>query len=200
MNYTKSVGNINELQCISKFMEMGFDCSIPYGDCCKYDFIADVGDSLLKIQCKKCYNPKKKNGEIDYDSIVVPTSKQRVRKKKIKNYEYKESEVDYFSAYYKGNVYLIPIWYAKKTTTLRLKNNGNKKIENFAEYFLIEKILGEKQNEIFLKQKENCSNNIEIKKENNIKEFYCKICGKNKVSSIGNMCKECCHKKSMVIE
>jgi hypothetical protein len=40
MDYTKSKGNITELTCLMGFMSMGFDCSIPYGDCARYDMIA----------------------------------------------------------------------------------------------------------------------------------------------------------------
>ena len=39
MDYTKSIGNITELKCLIAFTQMGFDCSIPYGDCSKYDII-----------------------------------------------------------------------------------------------------------------------------------------------------------------
>ena len=42
MEYTQSKGNLVELQCISKFIELGYECSIPYGNSAKYDFIADV--------------------------------------------------------------------------------------------------------------------------------------------------------------
>lgn len=58
MNYTQSIGNIVELQCISKFIELGYEVSIPYGNGAKYDFIADVNGKFLRIQCKSCSNPK----------------------------------------------------------------------------------------------------------------------------------------------
>lgn len=57
MDYTKSKGNITELTCLMGFMSMGFDCSIPYGDCARYDMIVDTGDELLKVQCKSSSNP-----------------------------------------------------------------------------------------------------------------------------------------------
>lgn len=31
MNYTQSIGNVVELKCIAKFIEMGYEVSIPYG-------------------------------------------------------------------------------------------------------------------------------------------------------------------------
>ena len=42
MNYTQSIGNVVELKCIAKFIEMGYEVSIPYGNGAKYDFVADV--------------------------------------------------------------------------------------------------------------------------------------------------------------
>lgn len=52
MDYTRAKGNITELQCISKFFEYGIECSVPYGNGAKYDFIADIKGSLIRIQCK----------------------------------------------------------------------------------------------------------------------------------------------------
>lgn len=49
MDYTKSKGNITELTCLIGFMSMGFDCSIPYGDNCRYDIIVDVGEELKEL-------------------------------------------------------------------------------------------------------------------------------------------------------
>mgnify|MGYP003400600460 CR=1 FL=1 len=31
------------------FIELGYDCSIPYGNSAKYDFIADINGELLKF-------------------------------------------------------------------------------------------------------------------------------------------------------
>ena len=38
---SKQVGNLTELQCITKLDELGYSVSIPYGDSEKYDFIFD---------------------------------------------------------------------------------------------------------------------------------------------------------------
>ena len=52
MDYTQTIGNVNELRCMLAFIELGYDCSIPYGNSAKYDFIADINGELLKFQCK----------------------------------------------------------------------------------------------------------------------------------------------------
>ena len=40
---TQVIGNATELKCIAKFIELGYECSIPYGNSAKYDFIVDDG-------------------------------------------------------------------------------------------------------------------------------------------------------------
>lgn len=42
MDYTQSIGNITELKCMTAFIELGYECSIPYGNNAKYDFVVDV--------------------------------------------------------------------------------------------------------------------------------------------------------------
>ena len=58
---TISLGNYIELQCISKFISFGYTCSIPYGNSAKYDFIAELGGKLIRIQCK--------SPTLNYDSL-----------------------------------------------------------------------------------------------------------------------------------
>ena len=49
---TKDLGNLTELQCITRFYELGYPISIPYGDSEKYDMILDVNGTLYRLQCK----------------------------------------------------------------------------------------------------------------------------------------------------
>ncbi len=48
----KQKGNLTELQCLIAFYELGYQCSIPYGENSRYDFIADIDGKLIKVQCK----------------------------------------------------------------------------------------------------------------------------------------------------
>ena len=48
----KQIGNLTELKCISAFYELGYSISIPYGENNRYDFIADIGGKLIKVQVK----------------------------------------------------------------------------------------------------------------------------------------------------
>ena len=53
MEFTQVKGNLVELQCIMKFISMGFECSLPYGNQAKYDILVDIGIEFLRVQCKK---------------------------------------------------------------------------------------------------------------------------------------------------
>jgi len=190
MDYTKSVGNVVELQCLSKFIEMGFECSIPYGDSSKYDFIADLGKGeFIRIQCKSAVNPSNKKGEKDEDSIMIYCVAQTTNTQKTVRHKYTKDDIDYFATYYNNNVYLIPVEECSTAKTLRFAppKNGNLNY-NKAENYLIEIVLKDKQNERFLLQKLNKEEN---KKE--IKQFYCIQCGENEVYEEGNICVECTH-------
>ena len=49
---TKLKGNLTEMECMTAFMELGYQVSIPFGEDSRYDFIADVNNRLYRIQCK----------------------------------------------------------------------------------------------------------------------------------------------------
>ena len=52
MDNTLKVGMITELECIKAFIDLGYHCSIPYGDCARYDVVVDIDNTLYRIQCK----------------------------------------------------------------------------------------------------------------------------------------------------
>lgn len=122
MDYTQSIGNVVELQCLSAFIERGFQCSIPYGNAAKYDFIADVNGQLLKIQCKSCINPTSKavdcNGR-DETAIVIYTTCSTTNTQKTVRHNYTSEQIDYFATYYQNKVYLIPVEECSTSKTLR---------------------------------------------------------------------------------
>ena len=39
---TKRIGNITEVECMLAFMKLGYNVLQPYGDCERYDFVADI--------------------------------------------------------------------------------------------------------------------------------------------------------------
>ena len=149
MNETQSKGNWTELQCISTFIKNGFQCSIPYGNSAKYDFIADINGKLKRFQCKSASNPKLKNSEEkDLSCIQIYTISSTTNTQKTVRHTYTENDIDYFVTYYDNNTYIIPV---KECSTLKIlrfsppKNNIEKynKAEDYVWDKQIEKILKE---------------------------------------------------------
>lgn len=201
MNYTQSIGNIVELQCLSKFTELGYEVSIPYGNGARYDFVADVNGKFLRIQCKSCTHPIIKNHinkEYDTSAIHISTSSQTTNTKKTTRNNYSKDQIDYFATYYEGKVYLIPVEECSTSKTLRFAppQNGTN-IYNKAEDYEIEKIITPSQN--FLNSKEDFEKRMEQRfneRVNNqpeeIKKFYCAKCNKQITRySKSGLCPEC---------
>lgn len=127
------------MQCAAAFCELGYVISFPYGDSARYDFIADVGGNLLKIQCKSAEIVD--NGT----KITVNCSSARTNTKNIYRYGYTKDEIDFFDTFYNNKCYLIPIEEAEnaRERTLRLMPplNGQKTNIKYANDYEIEKIL-----------------------------------------------------------
>lgn len=204
MKYTQSIGNLIELKCMQKFIELGYDCSIPYGNSAKYDFIADVNGMLLKIQCKSCYHPRNKrknsNSLYDTDAIIIHTTAQTINTKKIVIHKYSKEQIDYFATYFNNKVYLINVEECNSEKVLRFKPPDNNSPYNKAEDYEIEKVLP--FSEEFVSSKENFYN---LRKNLTIyNEFKCLKCLKcnceiTKYSKSG-LCPDCWHKMNRKIE
>lgn len=72
---SKDIGNITEAKIISRFLEYGHTVSTVFGDNARYDIIVDIGDELLRVQCK---TGRIRNGRVSFNtSSVSPfTNKQ----------------------------------------------------------------------------------------------------------------------------
>lgn len=62
---SKRIGNIGEAKTLSKFVELQIPVCISFGDCERYDMVAEFNGKLNKIQCKTCLNMK------DEDSFEI---------------------------------------------------------------------------------------------------------------------------------
>lgn len=188
MFHTQSIGNVVELQCISKFIEMGFDCSIPYGNACKYDFIADIKGDLLRIQCKAS-TPMKKNGKRDTEAFTFSCKTQTTNTRGTTCHGYSSQEIDYFATYFQGEVYVIPVEECARSKVLRFSppNNGRANY-NKAEQYLIQNMFGHRQDKCFLDQKKE-RENIVAPTQRRI--FKCLQCGVNNIYTEGGICREC---------
>lgn len=133
---SKQKGNLTELKCISAFYELGYQCSIPYGENSRYDFIADVNGKLLKIQCKTSH---------EVDSGVIEFSCRSCRSNTQSNLQrkYTANEVDYFCTYWDNICYLVPINECSVSKKLRFipPKNGQKVGITFASDYELPKQL-----------------------------------------------------------
>lgn len=133
MNLTsKQKGNLTELKCISAFYELGYQCSIPYGEDSRYDFIADINGKLIKVQCKTSH--KSDLGVIEFSCRSCRSNTQSNLRRR-----YTVDEVDYFCTYWNNMCYLIPINECSVSKKLRFippKNNQKVGISYAKDYEL----------------------------------------------------------------
>lgn len=132
----KQKGNLTELKCISAFYELGYQCSIPYGENSRYDFIADVNGKLLKIQCKTSHEVE--SGVIEFSCRSCRSNTQSNLQRK-----YTTNEVDYFCTYWDNMCYLVPINECSASKKLRFipPKNGQKVGITFASDYKLPKQL-----------------------------------------------------------
>lgn len=139
---SKRIGNLAELQCITRLYELGYSISIPYGDNEKYDFILDINGSLYKIQCKHAMLHFNEDNNVDYISIDTTWQTGYTKNKKMQYHTYSATEIDYFVTFYENKSYLIPVDECNTQKILRVlppKNNQSKGI-NYLNDYIDEKI------------------------------------------------------------
>lgn len=182
MDYTQVIGDSVELRCLLAFTERGFQCSIPYGNSAKYDFIVDVNGELLKIQCKSCINPISKSKTTnssgrDENAIIFSTISQTTNTKKTVRHNYTSEQIDYFATCYQNKVYLVPVEECSSSKTLRFAPplNGNKNY-NRAEDYELDNVF-QNNDIVFLKSKEYYEENLNIPEEK--ETFLCVECKEN---------------------
>ena len=142
-NNTKYLGNLTELQCITRFYELGFPVSIPYGDSEKYDMIVDINNNLYKLQCKHANPHINELGQVDYISIKTTWSSGYTKNKPATRNQYSKEDCDYFVTHYCGKNYLIPVEECSNQKILRIvaPKNGQIKGINFLKDFVDEEVI-----------------------------------------------------------
>ena len=197
MNFTQSIGNAVELKCILKFIEMGYEVSIPYGNGAKYDFIADVNGEMLRIQCKSS-SAVKKNGVIDNNAFHFSTVSTTTNTQKTIRYIYDSSQIDYFATCWNDKVYLVPVDECSTNKTLRLAPPKGNTAYNKAEDYEIEKRIS--INQEFLKSKQE----FELRNQSSFIErehCYCIKCGIEITKETKtSMCSQCYANNTRVTE
>lgn len=120
----KCKGNLTELQCISKFYELGYSVSIPYGENSRYDFIADIDGILIRVQVKTS------STKDDGYSYMFSCRSSRSNGHRSINRKYDKSEIDYFATFIKDRCYLIPVEECSNSKTIRFNDTFNGQMKN----------------------------------------------------------------------
>ena len=192
MQLTQVKGNLVELQCIMKFISMGFECSTPYGNQAKYDILVDTGKEILRIQCKKSHWVDNKK------SIMFSAISQTVNTKKITKHKYTNDDIDYFATCWEDKVYLIPVEECSTSKSLRIAPREEKTPPsvNMAEDYLVENFLGH----LSLYKETDFEEQIPIKVQNvDLIKHKCTNCGAP-VYKDGYMCVSCSNLSQRKVE
>lgn len=113
---------------------------ISFGDCERYDMVAEFNGKLNKIQCETCLNME------DDNSFVVNIINRSTKEGKSINRSYSKEDVDYFSIYnIEKDILLLYPNKEEQTTaiTFRIKPPKNNQIKgiNFVKDYLFENII-----------------------------------------------------------
>lgn len=136
---TKQLGNITEIECMLAFIKLGHNVLTPYGDCERYDFIADVNGKLIKIQVKHACD-----SHIEDGFITFRTSNKTTQNGEFVRHRYTEEQIDYFATFYNNKCYLIPVNQVGgnlKTLRFTPPKNGQVKSITFAKDYELEEVL-----------------------------------------------------------
>lgn len=133
----KQIGLITESEVRTALLKCNCRVSNPEGDNSRYDLIADVDGTLLRIQVKSSHTRDGGNSfEFYCASHYLNMTGQCVR-------TYTKDEIDYFATVWKYKAYLIPVeeCHTKKQLRIRpTKNNRNADI-NWAVNYEMEKVI-----------------------------------------------------------
>lgn len=136
MENTLFKGTITELQCQMDFTKLGYVVSQPIVPC-RYDFLVDIGNTIIKVQCKTCH-PENEGSTIRFEC----RSTREVKSGEFAHRKYTTDEIDYFYTTWQGIGYLIPVTECSTSKSLRLTQakNNNQSV-NYAHDYELQKTL-----------------------------------------------------------
>ena len=133
---SKQLGNITEVQAMLGFLQLGY----PYGDCERYDFVADVNGKFVKIQVKSS------KVSDDGTKFSFNTASTHYSDGKCVHHSYSKEDIDYFATVYDNQVYLIPVGECStRSQSLRLvpAKNGQTRGVKWAKDYRLEEVIKE---------------------------------------------------------
>lgn len=135
-NDTQLKGAITEQKCFLKCIEEGWIISKPLFDNARYDFIADTGNKLLRIQIKtSAWNE-------DYTAFTFNGYSQHPTSNGNKRMKYTDKEIDYFMTEKNNIFYLYPAepeGFISKC--LRIKSKQNQPQIKWAKDYQFEEVI-----------------------------------------------------------
>ena len=129
---TKHIGNVTELQCITRFYELGYTVSIPYGDSSKYDMILEYQRNLYRLQCKHAKEFFGTDGALSYIKIRTSWQSGYTKNSQTHTNKYSKDDIDYFVTHYQGVNYLIPVEECSTEKILRILPPKNGQIKGIS--------------------------------------------------------------------
>ena len=136
-NNTQIKGAITEQKCFLKCIEQGWIVSKPIFDNARYDFIADTGTQLLKIQIKTS------SWNDDHTAFSFNGYSQHSIGNGNKRMKYTNKEIDFFMTEKDDIFYLYPAsdkGFVSKC--LRLRSNSNQSAQiNWAKDYVFEEVI-----------------------------------------------------------
>lgn len=135
---SKDIGNITEVSCMLEFMKLGYPVLTPYGDCQKYDFVVEINNKFYKIQSKTS-----NDNYIDEGYIIFRCDNTTTKNGNVIHHQYTKDEIDFFSTFYNGKCYLVPVNECSREKRLRFTppKNGQTKGITFAQDYELEKVV-----------------------------------------------------------
>ena len=121
------------------FTKLGYIVSQPITPC-RYDFLVDLGNKIIKVQCKSCHPIDDNNTAVQFECRSTRNVKQGDYSN---NRKYLETEIDYFYTTYNGQGYLIPVQECSTSKILRFASTSNNKNISWATNYEIQKVLME---------------------------------------------------------
>lgn len=137
---SKQLGNVTEVQAMLGFLQLGYNVLTPYGDCERYDFVADVNGKFVKIQVK---SSKVSDDETKFSFNTAST---HYSDGKCVHHSYSKEDIDYFATVYNNQVYLIPVEECStRSQSLRLTpaKNGQTRGVKWAKDYRLEEVIKE---------------------------------------------------------
>lgn len=137
---SKQLGNITEVQAMLGFLQLGYNVLTPYGDCERYDFIADVNGKFVKIQVKSS------KVSDDGTKFSFNTASTHYSDGKCVHHSYSKEDIDYFATVYDNQVYLISVGECSaRSQSLRLvpAKNGQTRGVKWAKDYRLEEVIKE---------------------------------------------------------